>query len=126
MRPLTITPMRSATLERHAQVLLDQQHRDLAFGRQVAQRLRHLLDDDRRQAFGGLVHHQQARLEQQRAADGQHLLLAARELRAAVALALGQAREHGVDAVDVALARRHQAQGSSTVSEGHTRRPCGT
>ena len=45
----------------------------------------HLLDDHRRQAFGRLVHHQQLRLEQQRPADRQHLLLAARELRAAVA-----------------------------------------
>ena len=96
-------------VDRHAEVLLDQQHRDLAAG-QLAQRLHHLLDDQRRQALGGLVHHQQARLEQQRAADGQHLLLATRQLRAAVALALGQPREHRVDAVEVAPAPGHQAQ----------------
>ena len=126
MRPLTITPMRSATSMRHAQVLLDQQHGDLALGRQVAQRLCHLFDDHRRQAFGGLVHDQQLRLQQQRAADGQHLLFAARELRAAVALAFGQAREHRIDALESRRLGATRRRVSSTVSEGQTRRPCGT
>jgi hypothetical protein len=98
-------------LQCDAQVLFDQQHRDLALGRQVAQRLGHLLDDHRRQALGGLIHDQQLGLQQQRPADGQHLLLAARQLRTAVPLAFGQAREHGVHALDLALVRRHQAQG---------------
>ncbi len=97
-------------VDRYTQVLLDQQHRDLALLREVAQRLLHLLDDQRRQAFGGLVHHQELRLEQQRAADRQHLLLSARKLCAAVALALGQAREHAVDAIHIAALARHQTQ----------------
>ncbi len=96
--------------DRDAQVLLDQQHGDLAARRQITQRLRDLFDDARRQALGGFVHHEQLRLEQQRAADRQHLLFAARQLRAAVALALGQAREHRVDAIDVAAFARHQAK----------------
>ena len=62
----------------------------LALLRQLAQRFREPIDDDRRQAFGRLVHDQQARIGQQRAADRQHLLLAAGELGAAVAAALGQ------------------------------------
>jgi hypothetical protein len=98
-------------VDRDAEVLLDQQDRDLALRRQAAQRLDDLLDDHRREALGRLVHHQQLRLEQERAADGEHLRLAARELRAAVALALGQAREHRVDPLDVAAVRRDQAQG---------------
>ena len=110
MRPLTITADAIGDVHRHAEVLLDQQHRDVAVAGQLPQRLHHLLDDHRREAFGGLVHHQQARLEQQRAADGEHLLLAARQLRAAVALALGQAREHGVGAIDGAAVLRHQPQ----------------
>ena len=97
-------------VDRDAEVLLDQQHRDLALGGQPAQRGHHLLDDDRREPFGGLVHHQQARLEQQGAADRQHLLLAAGKLRAAMALALCQPREHGIDALHVTPPRCHEAQ----------------
>jgi hypothetical protein len=118
-------------IHRHAQVLLDQQHRDRVVAGQRLQRLGHLLDDDRRQPLGRLVHDQQARVEQQGAGDRQHLLLAARELRAAIALALGQAREQVVGALDgpraapfALLADRRRC--SSTVSDGHTRRPCGT
>ena len=55
------------------------------------------LDDDRRQAFERLVHQQQRRVAHQRAADRQHLLLAARQLVAAVAPPLGQRREEIVD-----------------------------
>ena len=120
MRPLTITPMRSATsiaTPRFCSISSTAISPPLP---SCAQRLHHLLDDHRRQAFGRLVHHQQARLEQQRAADRQHLLLAARQLRAAVALALGQAREHRVDALDVALARRATRR---SVSSTRQRRP---
>jgi hypothetical protein len=97
-------------VDRDTEVLLDQQHADRTVARQLAQRLHDLLDDGRRQPLGRLVHHQQARLEQQCAADRQHLLLAAREHRAAVVLAFGQAREHRVDALHLAALARHQAQ----------------
>ena len=86
-------------VERHAEVLLDQQHRDVAV---VGKRLQHaddLLDDDRRQTFRRLVHHQHPRVEQQRTRDREHLLLASGQLRAAIAAALGQPREQLVDAL---------------------------
>ena len=51
-----------------------------------------------REALGGLVHDQELRVQHQRAADREHLLLAAGELRAAVPLSLGEAREELVDA----------------------------
>ena len=89
---------------RDADVLFDQQHRDPGrFGRrmrELLQRCCDLLDDHRRQAFGRLVHHQHARVEQQRAADREHLLLTARQLGAAVAPAIRQPREQRVDALD--------------------------
>ena len=66
--------------------------------------------DQRRQALGGLVEDQQRRVGHQRPADRQHLLLAAGELAAAVAAALGQAREQAVDAVE-GPARRAAAGG---------------
>ncbi len=68
--------------------------------RQLLQRCCDLLDDHRRQAFGGLVHHQHARVEQQRAADRQHLLLTARQLGSAVATSIGEARKQRVDALN--------------------------
>jgi hypothetical protein len=95
----------------HAQVLLDQQHRDAHFLGQRAQGPRDLVHDHRRQALGRLVHHQHARLQQQGAGDGQHLLLAAGQLGAAVVLAFGQAREHGIGAGDLLAVLGHQAQG---------------
>ena len=82
----------------HAQVLLDQQHRDLALAGQALQHLGDLLHDHRGQPFGGLVHDQEDRVQEQRAGDGQHLLLAARELGAPVGPALGQTRKGLVDA----------------------------
>ena len=86
-------------IDRHTEILLDQQDRQRIVAQRL-QRLRHLLDDHRRQPLGRLVHHQQAGIEQKRAADRQHLLLAAGELEAAVAAPLGQAREKLVDALD--------------------------
>jgi hypothetical protein len=68
-----------------------------------------------------------SRVEHQRAAEGQHLLLAARQLRAEVAAALGQAREQsktrfGVQGPGRATAVRF----SSTVSDLKMLRSCGT
>ena len=51
--------------------------------RELAQRAEQFVDDDRREALGRLVEQQQPRVEHQRAADRQHLLLAARQLAAA-------------------------------------------
>ncbi len=73
---------------------------DLALLAEAHQHLLDLGDDDGREAFGRLVHDQQLRVGQQRARDRQHLLLAAGELAAAIVLALGEAREGVVDALD--------------------------
>ena len=85
---------------RHAEVLLDQQNRE-ALLRELLERLDQVLDDRRREALGGLVHHEERRVGEQSAADREHLLLTAGELCAAVSLALGEPREELVDALDV-------------------------
>ena len=96
---------------RHADVLLDDQHRHLAVLGKLDEHLLHLRDDERREPFGGLVHHQQTRIGEQRARDRKHLLLAAGKLSASVVLALGEARERVVDALHrpgaLACAWRH-------------------
>jgi hypothetical protein len=65
-------------------------------------------DDQRCQAFGGFVQDHQPRVGHQRAADGEHLLLAAGQLLAAMLQPLRQARERGQHALvgPVALAVR--------------------
>ena len=83
-----------------ADVLLDHKHRDLAVLGETHQDVVDLGDDDGGEALGRLVHHQQARVEQQSARDRHHLLLAARKLRAGVGLALGEPREGVVNALD--------------------------
>src|SRR5437763_3974478 len=61
------------------------------------QRTEHLLDQDGGEAFERLVEQEDFRIEHQRAADRQHLLLAARELISHVASPLGEARKQLVD-----------------------------
>ena len=89
IRPATITSWRSAiavatprfcSISRIASPSLDER----------LEGLDQLLDDRRREPLGGLVHDQQRRVREQRAADREHLLLAAGELRAAVPLALAR------------------------------------
>ena len=92
---------------RHPDILLDHEHGDVAFLAEPHQHLLDLRDDDGREPFGRLVHDQEARIGDQRARDRQHLLLAAGELAAAIVLALGQARECVVDALDRPRAAPH-------------------
>ena len=115
-------------LDRDAEVLLDQQHRDLALGGERLQHRRDLLDDHRREALGRLVHHQQLRVEEQRARDREHLLLAAGELGAAVSSCSRRAAETSRRCArpSRALSSQPDVRCSSTESEGQTRRPCGT
>jgi hypothetical protein len=104
-------------VEHQLGVLLDQHDRQPAF-LELADGGHHLGDDLRRQAFRRLVHQQHARIAHQRAADRQHLLLAARQMRRDLAAAFLQPRkhrEHGVGgpgrvlAAGIRLARRdHQ------------------
>ena len=79
-------------------VLLDHEHADVALFTEVDQDLLDLVDDQRREALGRLVHHQQPRIEKQRTRDGQHLLLAAGELVASMVAPLRQPRESVVNA----------------------------
>ena len=70
---------------RDADILLDDEHADIALLAETEQDLLDLLDDHRREALGRLVHDEKVRIEQQRARNRQHLLLAAGKLIAAVA-----------------------------------------
>ena len=74
--------------------------------RQPHQHVLDLRDDDRREAFGRLVHDQEPWIEQQRPRNRQHLLLATGELRAAVVLAFGKPRKGVVDALRRPIAAR--------------------
>ena len=80
-------------VEHQLGALLDQHDREAAF-LQLADGGHHFCDDLRREAFGGLVHQQDARIVHQRPADRQHLLLAAREIAGGLAVPFFQAREH--------------------------------
>ena len=97
--------------ERHRRVLLDQHDRD-ALAVDLADHLGELLDDPRRQAERRLVEQQHARRGHQRAADREHLLLAAGQQRGALGPALAQDREQLVDARprSVLVARRESAR----------------
>ena len=58
------------------------------------------MHDQRRKTLGRFVHQQHARVGHQRAADGEHLLLAARERAGGLFLALTEARkglEHRIE-----------------------------
>ena len=85
---------------RDADILLDDEHRHVAFLAKPDQHLLDLRDDDGRETLGRLVHDQETRIGHQRPRDRQHLLLAAGKLAAAVVSPLGQAREGVVDALD--------------------------
>src|SRR5574337_130397 len=78
--------------DRLAHILLDEQDRD-AFAARRRDDPEHFGDDERREALRRLVEHKEPWIEQERARDRQHLLLAARELAALVGLALGEARK---------------------------------
>ena len=64
--------------------------------REGREQLLELGDDEGGEPLGRLVEHQEARVLEEGARDGEHLLLAARELPAPVAPPLGEPREHVV------------------------------
>ena len=80
-------------LERHVGVLLDEQDGDAALAVDAADDVEDLLHQLRRQAERRLVEQHQPRPRHQRAADRQHLLLAARQRAGALVGALLQHRE---------------------------------
>jgi hypothetical protein len=73
-------------------VLLDQQHSE-PVGVELRQHREDLGDDGGRETEGRLVEQQQARPAHERAADGQHLLLAARKIARVLMPPLGKDRE---------------------------------
>src|SRR5262245_96337 len=80
-------------------VLLDQDRRHALVADDATQRRQQLLDQDGGEPFQRLVEQDDARIEHERAADREHLLLAAGELVAEVAAAFGPPRERPVDAL---------------------------
>ena len=97
---------------RDADVLFDDQNVNVAILAEPGQHILDLCDDDGGQALGRLVHDQQARIEQKGTRDREHLLLAARQLTAAVTLAFRQPGKGRVDPLDRpgAALFRHQSQ----------------
>ncbi|OQC05992.1 MAG: hypothetical protein BWX79_02174 [Alphaproteobacteria bacterium ADurb.Bin100] len=87
-------------------MLLHDDGREAFIARDACNGAQQFLDDDGRQAFERLVQQQQPRVEHERSADSQHLLLAPGQLGAQVGLALGQAREHFIDALGCPGVRR--------------------
>src|SRR5712692_3775095 len=70
----------------------------------------HLLDDHRGEAHRWFVEQHHLGPRHQRAADRQHLLLAARERAGSLLLALLQTREEGVDALQISLGESAEAE----------------
>ena len=64
---------------------------------QLADDVKDLLNEDRSEAHGRLVEHQELRLRHERSAHGEHLLLAAGERTGDLLAALFEAREALVD-----------------------------
>ena len=83
-----------------ADILFDHEDADVALLAEAQKYLLDLLDDDRSEPFGGLVHDEQMRVEQKRARNSEHLLLAAGKLVTAIAAPLRKSRECFVDALD--------------------------
>src|SRR5579883_2577876 len=81
-------------------VLLDKKERQPIGVAEALDGAHQLLDDDGGQAFRWLVHQDQRGVAHERPADRQHLLLAARELIAAMAGPGAQMRKEREDSVD--------------------------
>src|SRR4051794_24811160 len=111
-------------VERVVGVLLDE-HDRRALRVDLAHHLVDAVDDDGREPERRLVEQQQLGLRHKRAPDREHLLLAARHRPALLALALLQAREQGVHAVEVLadalrVAARERAH-LEVLEHGHAR-----
>ena len=104
----------------------------MAAAAQKLNRVADLIDDVGLNAFGRLVEDEDLRLGEQRAADGELLLLAAGEHAAFARQKFLQDREEAEDAVErcrsafLPSAMAPMCRFSSTVSCGKMSRPCGT
>ena len=92
--------------ERHRGVLLGQQHGEPLFPVQPAHDLEDLGHQHGREAHRRLVEEHEPGMRHERPADGEHLLLAARDIARVAAPALAQAREVLVHQLEVAPQRR--------------------
>src|SRR3954465_6450831 len=114
-----------------AEILVDDARRD-AFGADLRDSAPDLLGDQGRQPLRRLVDEDQVGVGHERAADRQHLLLAAGELVAAVAAPLGETREQRENllqrppAPPVAPRPRAMIRFSTTDREAKMPRPSGT
>src|SRR5262245_61122186 len=86
-------------LERLLRMLLDQDDGQRLLLDQARKGFQQTFDDDRRETLERLVHEEQRGVAHQGTADGEHLLLAARDLVAHVAAPLRDAGEKVVDAL---------------------------
>src|SRR2546428_1600806 len=101
-------------VEHQLGVLLDQHDRE-PLGLETADRRHDLGDDLGRQAFGRLVHQEHPRVRHQRAADREHLLLAAGERRGDLLMPLPQPREQARHSIE----RPQQWQASARLPGSH-------
>ena len=83
--------------------------------RQANEEVAHQPDDHRGEPFGRLVHDKKTRIAEERPGDREHLLLAARQLAAAVVAPLGEAGKGRIDALDCPAALRARAQAQRLV-----------
>src|SRR5207249_4790008 len=117
---------------RRRHVLLDEEDGD-AGAVDRDERLENRRDEPRRQPERRLVQHQQARARHERAPDGDHLLLAARERLHGRPPPLGEHRKQRVDALEPGAPAPHardakapSSRFSCTVMPPKSRRPSGT
>ncbi len=96
-RPLIMIATFSATAVATPMFCSTTKHTDFALLAESDQNLLDLLHNHRRESFGRLVHNEKARVEKQRARNGEHLLLAAGELIATIGAPFCEARECLVD-----------------------------
>src|SRR5262245_62241458 len=100
-------------LERVIGVLLDEEDGNALLLVEIANDREDLLDDEGRETERRLVEEQEARAAHQRAGDGQHLLLAARQGAAALIEPFLESREDGADALQILRKMRHAVEGGA-------------
>jgi len=108
-------------------VLLDDQHGEAVLAIECADGVKDLPCDERREAERGLVQHQETGAAHQRAADGQHLLLAAGQRAAALRDTFLEAGKQREDTFETGIALGVGALGggvrahAQVFSHGHAR-----